>query len=80
MLPFWLVAVVALNTLRVAWRRFLAADAEFPLVRGEDTEDEEEVADETPDVEAAVAAAVEDEGDGAEERRFRNSASFAARA
>lgn len=46
------------------------AEAEPPLVRGEDSEEGEED-DETPD--AAAAAPDED-------RRFRNSASFAARA
>lgn len=66
---FWLG--VALSTLLVVWRRFrAAADAELPLVRGEDT-DEGEEDEETPDAPAAV-----DE----EDRRFRNSASFAARA
>lgn len=69
-LLFWL-GVVALSTLLVVWRRFrAAADAEFPLVRGEDT-DEGEEDEETPDAPAAVDV---------EDRRFRNSASFAARA
>lgn len=66
-LLFWL-GVVALSTLLVVWRRFrAAADAEFPLVRGEDTDEGEE------DEETPAAVDVED-------RRFRNSASFAARA
>lgn len=70
---FWLVAV-ALKMFRVVWSRFLAAVAAAsdarPLVGGEDPEEEEDEATFAPE------AADEEE----EDRRFRNSASFAARA
>lgn len=71
-----MVIAVALKTLRAAWSRFRAAnaaDGELPLVRGGDTDDDEDAVEETADADAPVA-----EGD--EDRSFRNSASFAARA
>lgn len=76
---FWLVA---LKTLRVICSRFLAAAAaetEPPLVRGNEELDEDDEAPPTPVVVAAAADAAE-APDGAADRRFRNSASFAARA